>query len=52
MPERQFPDCQKTLAHDIKRRFEEEGISFPFPTRSLESRSPIKVEISDLRENQ
>ena len=41
-----FLDCQKTLAHDIKRRFEEEGISFPFPTRSLESRSPIKVEIS------
>ena len=41
-----FQDCQKTLAHDIKRRFEEEGISFPFPTRSLESRSPIKVEIS------
>lgn len=41
-----FLDCKKTLAHDIKRRFEEEGISFPFPTCSLESRSPIKVEIS------
>ena len=38
-----FLDCQKTLAHDIKRRFEEEGISFP-SHRSLESRSPIKVE--------
>ena len=41
-----FLDCQKTLAHDIKHRFAAEGISFPFPTRSLESRTPIKVEIS------
>ena len=42
-----FLDFQKTLAHDIQRRFAEEGISFPFPTRSLESRNPIKVEISE-----
>ena len=41
-----FLDCQKTLAHDIKHRFAAEGISFPFPTRSVESRTPIKVEIT------
>lgn len=45
-----FLDCQKTLAHDIKHRFAAEGISFPFPTRSLESRSPIQVEISGTAE--
>ncbi len=38
--------CQKTLAHDIKKRFEEEGISFPFPTRSVEFNTPLKVELS------
>lgn len=41
-----FLDCQKTLAHDIKHRFAAEGISFPFPTRSVESRTPIRVEIT------
>lgn len=41
-----FLDCKKTLASDIKKRFASEGISFPFPTRSLETRTPIKVEIS------
>lgn len=41
-----FLTCQSSLAHDIKLRFAKEGISFPFPTRSLESRSPIKVEIA------
>lgn len=41
-----FLACQSSLAHDIKTRFAQEGISFPFPTRSLESRTPIKVEIT------
>lgn len=41
-----FLDCQSSLAHDIKHRFAAEGISFPFPTRSVESRTPIKVEIT------
>ena len=41
-----FLDCQNTLSHDIKHRFAAEGISFPFPTRSVESRTPIRVEIT------
>lgn len=45
-----FLDCQSSLAHDIKHRFAAEGISFPFPTRSVESRTPIKVEITGTSE--
>ncbi len=42
--------CQKTLAHDIKKRFEKEGISFPFPTRSIEIDQPVKVELARMDE--
>ncbi|MCD8062174.1 MAG: mechanosensitive ion channel family protein [Akkermansiaceae bacterium] len=45
-----FLDCQSSLAHDIKHRFAAEGVSFPFPTRSVESRTPIKVEITGTSE--
>ncbi len=45
-----FQTCKKTLAHDIKKRFEKEGISFPFPTRSLEMNGPVKVELTGMEE--
>lgn len=44
-----FLDCQKTLAHDIKRRFEEEGISFPFPTAAWRAEAPSRWKSPDLR---
>ncbi len=42
--------CQKTLAHDIKKRYEKEGNSFPFPTRSIEIDKPVKVELARMDE--
>ncbi len=45
-----FQTCKKTLAHDIKKRFDKEGISFPFPTRSIELNGPVKVELNGMEE--
>lgn len=36
---------QLEIPKQIKKRFDQEGISIPFPIRSLESRSPIQVQI-------
>jgi small-conductance mechanosensitive channel len=46
-----YSDCQNSLAHDIKTRFAKEGINFPFPTISLESRSPIRMEMESIYSN-
>ena len=40
-----FQDFRMNLAKSIKRELDKEGISMPFPIRSVETRRPIKVSI-------